>query len=55
MLMRIFGPKREGMVRGLGRLHNEEPQNLYTIPNIVQVIKSRRLSWAAHVVCKGEM
>ena len=45
---RIFGPKRDenGEWR---RLHNEELHNLYRSPNIVRVIKSRRLRWAGHV------
>jgi hypothetical protein len=36
------------------RLHNEELNDLYSSPNIVRVIKSRRMRWAGHVVCKGE-
>jgi len=35
-------------------LHNEELNDLYSSPNIVQVIKSRRMSWAGHVACMGE-
>ena len=48
ILMRIFGPKRDenGDWR---RLHNEELNSLYLSPNIVRVIKSRRLRWAGHV------
>ena len=48
LLRRIFGPKRDenGEWR---RLHNEEPRSLYRSPNIVRVIKSRRLRWAGHV------
>ena len=47
--MRIFGPKRDenGKWR---RLHNEELHSLYSSPNIVRVIKSRRLRWTGHVV-----
>jgi hypothetical protein len=40
-LGRIFGPKREEVVGGWRRLHNEELHNLYASPNIVRVIKSR--------------
>jgi hypothetical protein len=40
---------------GWRRLHNEELHNLYTSPGIIRVIKSRRLRWAGHVACKGEM
>jgi hypothetical protein len=39
MLRRIFGPKREEVAGGCGRLHNEELHNLYTSPNIITVIK----------------
>ena len=48
ILRRIFGPKRDdnGEWR---RLHNEELHSLYRSPNIVSVIKSRRLRWAGHV------
>jgi hypothetical protein len=53
VLRRIFGPKREedGCWR---KLHNDELQNLYFSPNIVRVIKSRRLRWAGHVARIGE-
>jgi hypothetical protein len=52
-LRRIFGPKREedGSWR---KLHNDELHSLYSSPNIVRVIKSRRLSWAGHVARMGE-
>jgi hypothetical protein len=48
VLRRIFGPKREedGSWR---KLHNDELHNLYSSPNIVRVIKSRRMRWAGHV------
>ena len=45
---RIFGPKKDENGEG-GRLHNEELHNFYHSPNIVRVIKSRRLRWAGHV------
>jgi hypothetical protein len=53
MLRRIFGPKREedGSWR---ELHNDELHSLYSSPNIVRVIKSRRMKWAGHVVRMGE-
>jgi hypothetical protein len=41
VLRRIFGPKREGVTRELRKLHDEELNNLYTLPSIVRVIKSR--------------
>jgi len=55
VLRRIFGP-RSDEVRGGGwrRLHNEELNDLYSSPNIVRVIKSRRMSWAGHVAPMGE-
>jgi len=36
------------------KLHNEELSNLYSLPNIVEVVKSRRMRWAGHVACMGE-
>jgi hypothetical protein len=45
LLGRIFGPKREEVARDWRRLHNEELHNLYTSPNIILVIKSRRMTW----------
>jgi len=53
-VLRIFGPKRDE-VRGKWRkLHNEEPNDLYSSSNIVRVINSRRMRWAGHVACMGE-
>jgi hypothetical protein len=53
VLRRIFGPKREedGSWR---KLHNDELHSLYSSPNIVSVIKSRRMRWAGHVARMGE-
>jgi hypothetical protein len=53
VLRRIFGPKREedGSWR---KLRNDELHNLYSSPNIVRVIKSRRMRWAGHVARMGE-
>jgi hypothetical protein len=53
VLRRIFGPKREedGSWR---KLHNDEFHNTYSSRNIVRVIKSRRMRWAAHVARMGE-
>jgi hypothetical protein len=53
VLRRIFGPEREedGSWR---KLHNDELHNLYSSPNIVRVIKSRKMRWAGHVACMGE-
>ena len=54
MLRRIFGPKRDEVIRECRKLHNEELNDLYSSPNIVRVIKSRRMGWAWHVACMGE-
>jgi hypothetical protein len=52
-LLRIFGAKSEedGSWR---KFHNDELHNLYSSPNIVRVIKSRRMRWAGHVARTGE-
>ena len=54
VLKRIFGPKRDKVTREWRKLHNEELNDLYSSSSIVQVIKSRRLKWARHVVCMGK-
>jgi hypothetical protein len=54
VLKKIFGPKRDDVSGELRRLHNEELNNLYSSPNIIQVIKSRRMRWARHVACVGD-
>ena len=46
MLRRVFGPKRDGVTGEWRKLHNEEHTDLYPLPNIVRVVKSRRLKWA---------
>jgi hypothetical protein len=48
-LRRAFDLKTEGATGGWRRLHNEELHNLYTSPNIVRMIKSRKMRWAGHV------
>jgi len=48
VLRKIFGPKREKVTGELRRLHNEELYDLY-LPNIICVIKSRRMRWAGHM------
>ena len=47
-LRRIFGPKRDKVMGDWRRMHNEELNDLYSSPNIVWVIKSRRMRWAGH-------
>jgi len=54
VLRRIFGPKRDEVTEEWRKLHNEELNNLYSSPNIVWVIKSRRKRWAGHVASMGE-
>ena len=54
VLRRIFGPKRDGVTGELRKLHNEELDDLYSFPNIVRLIKSRRIRWAGHVARVGE-
>jgi hypothetical protein len=54
VLRRIFGPKRDEMTGDWRKLHNEELHNLYSSPNIIRMIKSRRMKWAGHVARMGE-
>jgi len=54
VLRRIFGPKRDEVTGEWRKLHNEELNNLYSSPNIVRVIKSRRMRWVGHVARMGE-
>jgi len=54
VLRRLFGPRRDEVMVEWRRLHNEELNDLYSSPNIVRVIKSRRMRWAGHVACMGE-
>jgi len=54
VMRRIFGPKRDDITGELRQLLNEEINNLYYSPNIVRVIKSRRMRWAGHVQSMGK-
>jgi hypothetical protein len=54
VLRRIFGPRRDEVTGEWRRLHNEELDDLYSSPNTVRVIKSRRMRWAGHVARMGE-
>jgi len=49
VLRRIFGPKRDEATGEWGKLHNEKLNDLYSLPNIISVIKSRRMRWAVQV------
>jgi hypothetical protein len=54
VLRRIFGPKRDEVTGEWRKLHNEELHNLYSSPDIIWQIKSRRMRWAGHVARMGE-
>jgi len=54
VLRRIFGPRGDEVTGEWKKLHNEELNNLYSSPNIVRVIESRRMRWAGHVARMGE-
>jgi hypothetical protein len=54
VLRRIFGPKRDEVTGEWRRLHNKELYVTYSSPNIIRVMKSRRLRWAGHVARMGE-
>jgi len=54
VLRRIFGPRRDEVTVEWRRLHKEELNDLHSSPNIVRVIKSRRMGWAGHVALMGE-
>ena len=53
VLRRIFGPKRGEVTGEWRKLHKEELNDLYCSPNIVRVIKSRRIRWAGHAARMG--
>jgi len=54
VLRSIFGPRRDEVTGEWRILPNEELNDLYSSPNIVRVIKSRRMGWAGHVARMGE-
>jgi hypothetical protein len=54
VLRRVFVPKRDEVTGEWRKLHKEELNDLYTLPNIVRVVKSRRMSWAGHVARMGK-
>ena len=54
VLRRIFGPRKDEVTGEWRRLHNEELNDLYSSPNFVRVIKSRRIRWVGHVARMGE-
>jgi hypothetical protein len=54
VLRRIFGPKRDEVMGEWRKLHSEELHNLYSSPDIIRQVKSRRMRWAGHVARMGE-
>ena len=54
-LRRVFGPKRDEVTGEWRKLHNAELSDLYSSPNIVRMVKSRRMRWAGHVALVGEV
>jgi len=54
VLRRILGPRKDELTVDWRKLHNEEQHDLYSSPNTVRVIKSRRMRWAGHVARMGE-
>jgi hypothetical protein len=50
VLRKLFGHKRDEATGGWRKLHNENLHNVYCSPNIIKLIKSRRMKWVEHVV-----
>jgi hypothetical protein len=53
VLRRIFGPKRDEVTGDWRKLHNEELHNLYSPPDIIRQVRSRRMRWIGHVARMG--
>jgi len=54
VLRKVFGPKRDEVTGEWRKLHNEELNDVYSLPNIVRVVKSRGMRWAGYVARMGE-
>jgi hypothetical protein len=54
VLRRIFGPKRDEVTGEWRKLHSEKLHNLYSSPDIIRQVKSRRMRWVGHVARVGE-
>jgi hypothetical protein len=48
VLMKIFGPRRDELMKGRRKFHNEELHDLYSSPSIIRIIKWRRMRWTGH-------
>jgi hypothetical protein len=53
VLRRIFGPKRDEVIGGWRKLHNEELHNWYSLPSIITLVMSRKMRWARNVARMG--
>ena len=54
VLRRVFGPKRDEVIGEYRKLHNEELNDLYSLPNTVNLIKPRRMRWAGNIARMGK-
>jgi len=54
VLRRVFGPKRDEVTGEWRKLHNEKLSDFYSLPNVVRVVKSRRMRWVRHVARMGD-
>jgi hypothetical protein len=55
VLRRIFGPKRDEVIGGWRKLHNEDLHGLYSSPSIIRVIKAKRIRWVGLVARMGQV
>jgi hypothetical protein len=53
VLRRIFGPRRDEVMEGWRKMHNKELRDLYSLSNIIRIIKSRRIGWVGDVARMG--
>jgi hypothetical protein len=49
----IFGPRSDEVTKGWIKLHNKVLRDLFSLPNVIRIIKSRRMRWAVHVAQFG--